>query len=171
MDLLIIVLRVLHIFAGVFWMGAVFVNEAFILPSVRATGPVGGHFIGYMVRVKGYPKRMIGAALVTIIAGLALYARNAAASNGAWAQTRAAMVYGIGGAAAILALYPGIWLGARSANALAAIGASIQAGGQAPTAEQQAEMAVLQKRLAMGSHATAGLTAIALLCMAIARYI
>lgn len=171
MDWIIIVLRFLHIFAGVFWLGAVFINEAFILPTVRGTGPVGGQFMGYMVRVKSYPTRIIGAAVVTILAGLGLYARNAALSHGAWAQTRPAMVYGIGGAAAILALFPGIGLGARSANRLAALGATIQAGGKPPSAEQQAEMAVWQKRLAIGSHATAGLTAIALLCMAIARYV
>ena len=171
MDLLTIVLRFLHIFAGVFWMGAVFTSEMFLLPTVRATGPAGAQFMGHLVRVKKFPVRVVGAAIVTVLAGLGLYWHNIAISSGAWAQTRAASTYGIGGAAAILALFPGIGMVALGATRLSALGASIQASGAQPTADQQAQMATLQKRIAIGTHATAGLTAIALLCMAIARYL
>ena len=170
MDILTIVLRFLHIFAGVFWMGAVFMSEVFLIPTARATGPAGMQFMGHLVRAKKYPVRVVGAAIVTVLAGLGLYWHNVAISNGAWAQTRAAMIYGIGGAAAILALFPGIVLVARSATALAELGASIQASGAQPSAEQQAQIATLQRRIANGTHAAAGLTGIALLCMAIARY-
>ena len=42
MNWLIVVLRLLHIFAGVFWAGAVFMLTRFVMPAVAASGPEGG---------------------------------------------------------------------------------------------------------------------------------
>lgn len=47
----ILVLRLLHIVAGVFWVGAAITVTFFTMPVVRATGAVGGEFWGqFMAR-------------------------------------------------------------------------------------------------------------------------
>jgi len=42
MDVLI--LRLIHIGAGAFWVGAVFLNVLFLQPTAMALGPEGGCF-------------------------------------------------------------------------------------------------------------------------------
>ena len=42
----IIVLRIIHIVAGAFWVGGAVTTAFFLLPTVKATGPVGGQFAG-----------------------------------------------------------------------------------------------------------------------------
>ena len=41
MAILIIVLRIIHIFSGVFWVGFAFFNIGFLQPTVKATGAEG----------------------------------------------------------------------------------------------------------------------------------
>jgi uncharacterized membrane protein len=38
---LIIILRIIHIFSGVFWVGVSFFNIGFLQPTIRATGAEG----------------------------------------------------------------------------------------------------------------------------------
>src|SRR6266567_3232257 len=167
MDVLMIVLRLIHIGVGVFWAGAVFVTEGFLIPAVRATGPAGGQFMRQLFAVQRFPVRVSTAAIVVILSGLGMYWRNGALSNGAWFQSRQAMGLGIGALAAIVALIPGIGIMARTGGRLAKLGETIQASGAPPTAEQTAMITALQKRIANGSHATAGLVGIAVISMAI----
>lgn len=171
MDVTMIVLRLLHIFAGVFWAGAVFINEGFLLPTVRATGPVGGQFMRHLVSVKRYPIRIATSGIIVILTGLGMYWRLGSVSGGAWYRSRPAMVYGIGGLAAIVALAIGLTLIMRAANRLAQIGNEVQASGSPPSAEQTATIAALQKRMSTGSHAVSGLIAVAVITMAIGRYV
>jgi hypothetical protein len=74
---------------------------------------------------------------------------------------------------ALAALIAGIAGGAVAGPAnqrLATIGASVGAGG-APTAEQQAEMARLQKRAGLGMRLTVIFVLVAAGAMAVARYV
>ena len=50
MSLLIAILRIIHIFAGVLWVGSAFFNLLFVQPSVRATGAEGQKLNQYLVQ-------------------------------------------------------------------------------------------------------------------------
>lgn len=48
MDTLMIIRLIIHIFAGVFWVGSTFMLIRFIEPTVAATGDGGRQFMSYL---------------------------------------------------------------------------------------------------------------------------
>ena len=51
-------LRVVHVLAGAFWVGAVTFIAAFLVPAVTALGPVGGQVMEQVIQVR---KASVGA--------------------------------------------------------------------------------------------------------------
>ena len=166
---LTIVLRLIHILGGIFWVGAMIMLAAFLLPTARATGPEGGRFMQYLMRQRRLQLYLGSAMLLTILSGVVMYARMAAATHGAWAGSRPGMVYGVGAVAAILAAAIGGAIGSSAGRKMLAVGQTIGPAG--PSAQQQAELARLQARMAMGARLAAGLLVVAAGAMAVARYL
>ena len=164
-----ILLRLIHILAGIFWVGGVFVVAGFLVPTVQELGPQGGRFMQHLAQRRRLPVVMSIAGLLTVLSGFAMYARLAASTHGQWAGSRPGIAYGVGALAAILGGIAGASISGRAARRMAAIGQAAAAGGS--SAEQQAEMGQLQARLALGSRVTAGLLAVAAGAMAVARYL
>jgi hypothetical protein len=164
------VLRLVHIVGGVFWAGAVFLMVGFVIPAVRASGPVGGRIMQEMQR-RRLSVFMNAAAGLTMLSGFILYGRLITASDGAWARTTSAMVFGIGALASILGAIIGGGIVGRGAEQLAKLGAKIQAAGGVPSPEQAAEMNRLQTRVGKAAPVMAGLLLIAVAAMATARYL
>jgi hypothetical protein len=171
MNVTMIVLRIIHIGAGVFWAGAVFVNEGFLLPTMKATGPGGAPFMRHLMVAKKYPVRIAMSGVLVILSGLGMYWRDGAMSNGTWYRSRQAMVYGIGGLSAIIALAYGLAVLTRAAAKMNQVGAAVQASGGPPSPEQAATIAAMQQRITSGTHFVAGLIGIAVIAMAIGRYV
>lgn len=165
-----LVLRLLHIVGGVFWAGAVFLMVGFIFPSVRDAGPGGALFMQRIQR-RRLPVFMNGAAGLTMLSGLILYGRAIALTDGAWARTSSAMVFGIGGVATILAAIIGGALVSRSGVRLGKLGEAIQASGHPPSPDQAAEMSALQAKMGRGMRIVASLLLVAVVAMATARYV
>lgn len=166
---LTIILRLIHILAGTFWVGSAFLMAGFLVPAMRTTGAEGGRFIQTLMQRQRLPIYLGIAMLLTILSGIAMYARMAAATHGAWAETRQGIVFGIGGLAAILGAFIGSMISGAAGRKMAAIGQSVGSGG--PTPEQQAELRRLQTRVGMGTRAAAAFLAVAAGSMAIARYL
>jgi uncharacterized membrane protein len=166
-----IVLRLIHVLAGVFWAGTVFFFASFLLPSMRDAGPAAGAISKQLIVVRKYPRAILIIAILTVLSGFALYGQNISLSNGAFARSRSGMVYGFGGLAATLTIVMGFLIMTPTANKMAALGAAIQASGQPPTPEQAAEQARLGKKMGMGTQTAAALLFIAVVCMAVARYV
>jgi uncharacterized membrane protein len=164
-----ILLRLIHILAGIFWVGAVFVVAGFLVPTVRETGREGGRFMQHLAQRRRLPI-VLGIAMgLTVLSGFAMYGRLVSATHGQWASSRPGIGYGVGALAAILAAISGAAISGSAARRMAAIGQT--AGAAGPSAEQQAEMGRLQSRMALGSRVTAGLLAVAAGAMAVARYL
>lgn len=166
---MMIAFRLIHVFAGVFWAGAVFFAVSFLLPSVRDAGPAGGAVMRHLVGIRKYPRAMFIVAIVTTVSGFALYGLNISLSNGAFARSRAGMTYGLGGVAAILTLLVGAVILTPASARLGVVTASIAGG--TPTPEQAAEIGHLQARLTFGSRLAAVCLAITVLTMAVGRYV
>ena len=165
-----LLLRLVHILAGVFWVGAIFVVAGFLLPTMRATGREGGRFMQHLMVQRRLPIFLAVAMLLTVLSGFALYARLASATHGAWAGTPPGIAYGVGGLAAILGALVGMLVSGSAARRMAAVGQrTAQEGG--PSAEQQAEIERLQGRMLLGSRLVAGFLAVAAGAMAVARYL
>jgi uncharacterized membrane protein len=164
-----LLLRLVHILAGIFWVGAIFMIAGFLLPATRATGPAGGRFMQHLMQQRKLPTFLAIAMLLTVLSGFTLYGRLVSATHGAWAGTPPGIAYGIGGLAAILGALLGMLVSGPAARRMAAIGQQAAQGGASP--EQQAEIGRLQGRMVLGSRLVAGFLAVAAVSMAIARYL
>jgi hypothetical protein len=170
MNWLIVVLRFLHIFFGVFWAGAVFTTARYILPTVVVSGPEGQRFMLRLALERGLTRAMIVAGTITVLAGLMLMWHDSAGFQRSWMGSGMGVMLSVGALAAVGALATGI----RSAMLAAKLGrlaAAMQAKGGPPTPEQQTEAQGLGARLAAGARAVAIQLVIAVLCMAVARYV
>jgi uncharacterized membrane protein len=165
-----LLLRLIHILAGIFWVGAIFLIAGFLLPPARATGREGGRFMQHLMLQRRLPVFLAIAMLLTVLSGFTLYARLVSATHGSWAGTPPGIVYGVGGLAAILGAVVGMLVSGSAARRMAAIGQQAAQGG-GPSAEQQAETERLQGRMVLGSRLVAGFLAVAATTMAIARYL
>ena len=91
-----LILRLIHILAGVFWVGAIFLIAGFLLPTARATGREGGRFMQHLMLQRRLPIFLAIAMLLTVLSGFALYGRLVSATHGAWAGTPPGIAYGVG---------------------------------------------------------------------------
>jgi uncharacterized membrane protein len=166
---LTIVLRLIHILGGIFWVGTMILLAGFLLPTVRALGPNGGRFMQQLMRQQRLQLYLGIAMLLTVLSGITLYARMAAATHGAWAGSTPGIAYGVGAVAAILAAAIGGAVGGSAGRKMLAVGQAIGPGG--PSAEQQAELARLQTRMTRGARLAATFLVVSASAMAVARYL
>lgn len=169
MDILTIVLRILHIFGGVFWVGAAWVLTFFVAPTAAALGPDGGKFMTTLTTRFRFPVYVSIAAVITLLAGFTLYYLRYVSFG--LSSTGAGMALGLGGIIGLAAGVVGGGVVGTTTSKLGALGAEIGRGGKPPTQEQGAQLAALQARLKTASLWNAILVSIALLLMATARYL
>jgi uncharacterized membrane protein len=167
----VILLRVLHIVAGAFWVGVAVFIALLLQPSLRAAGPGGGAVMNQLAQVRRLPLWMMAAMAVTVIAGFLLYWINARTGGKEWLGSGQGRVFGLGGVLALAGGILGMALSSPAGKKLGALGAQLAAAGRPPTPDELAAMDALQGRLATSARLTAGLLALATVCMAAARYV
>src|SRR5712692_6940335 len=164
MDIFIIVLRLSHVVAGVFWAGSAFMFVSFILPTASAAGPAGAPFMQRLLQ-SNFTRVVLIAGTLNVLAGLLMYWRDSGGLQAAWITTPTGLTLTLGGLAGLFAL---IYAGAVTAPAaaqLARLGREIQAGGNPPAPEQQAQSGALQAKMAQAARLNAGLLAVAVIAM------
>ena len=169
-HILIVILRLLHITFGMFWVGSAVTTSFLTLPTVRATGPVGGQFFGEFMRRTGYHNLMLIAGLVTIATGLALYWDFYLGLTWNLSRPGPETIFGLGGLVAIIVAVAANTFIPSVSKRLAAIGGRIQTLGGAPAPELLAERNRLSLRLAHIGMANASLLVVAVALMAVGRY-
>ena len=170
MDWYVIILRLIHIAAGIFWVGAAFVFFLFIQPSARELGPEGQSFMGHLGTRKKLPGILLISAIVTVLAGILLYIRVSDGFSADWITSGPGIGFTVGGVAAIITVTLGLILTKPAADRMAALGQEIVAAGGPPSSEQASEMQRLQARLVLLGRVSMVLLAIAVVTMATARY-
>lgn len=169
-TLYVIVLRVLHILGGVFWVGAAWMIAGFLYPTANASAPEGPRFLQRLFQSR-LPTLISAAAGLNILTGLLLYWKDSGGLKLEWITTRAGLAFTLGGVAAIVALVIGFAVSKPAADKLGMLGKEIATGGKPPSPEQAAEMQRLAKRTADAATWVAVLLALALIEMAVARYL
>ena len=165
-----LLLRILHIVAGVYWAGAVFFFVTFLEPSLRDTGPDGGKVMGAMIR-RGYMTAMPIMALITILSGIDLMRRVSGNFAGEWFATRPGMTLSTGAVAAVLALLIGVVVMRPTAVRIGALAAEAQ-GLDGPARESRmAEAGALRDRARVVGRGVALLLVVSVVAMAAARYL
>ena len=144
---IMIFLRLIHILSGVFWVGTVFVIAWFLIPSNRATGPAGIVVMQEVMVRRKLSVYLMTAMGLTILSGLAMYARMMMTTHGAWGSTTMAKVLGFGALCGIVGGAVGGSVSKATGLKMAAIGRAIQDSGAPPTEVQKAEIGALQNKM------------------------
>jgi uncharacterized membrane protein len=163
---LVIILRLIHILVGAFWVRGAIVTAFFLVPTVKATGPVGGQFVGALVQRTHLPEWLTAAGLITVLSGVWLYwIFYAGRSWDGFPQ----VVYGIRAIFAVVSLVIGFAVARPAAARMGELGKKIAEQGAPPTAEQAAERGRLQNRLTNVGMLNSMLVLLAVAAMAIGR--
>ncbi len=167
MNYLVIILRLIHILSGVFWVGSAIFSGFIIFPAVGATGEAGKQFMGYLVTKAKISQRIGIAAALTVLAGGALYWIDSDGLKSSWTTAGPGLGFGIGGLLALLGFVLALLSSIDRATLIKLAG---QLGNGKPAPEQMNQILTLQKRSnTLGLIGNIALI-LALACMATARY-
>ena len=168
MDVLI--LRLIHITAGAFWVGAVFTSIMFLQPTAMALGPGAGPFQAYLIRDRRFALAIITSAALTVAAGVWLLWISTDGFDPDLALDPSRLGFTLGGAVAILTFALGaLYVYPRTVR-VAGIVAGALAESRPPTPDEQAQLAAMRGQLTRAGWIVATGLAIAVIAMATARY-
>lgn len=159
-------LRIVHIVAGVFWVGGTLIMTFFVAPTIGAIGEAGQKFMGHLMNNLKFSQRMSVAAGLTAVAGILLYWHDSSGFTSAWMHSGAGVGFGIGSFFGIIGFGSGLMVG-RVSRSMAQLGGQMQGE---PTPEQINEMKALQGKQGTYSKVTAAALILSLIFMSIARY-
>jgi hypothetical protein len=171
MDTYMVVLRIVHILAGVFWVGAAFTTILFLQPTAREVGPAAGPFMAHLAGKKRLVDWVLRAAGLTILAGLLMYWRASGGLDRDWITSAQGLALTIGALCGIGAFSLGLSVVRPSIMATLAIGAEVAASGGPPTPEQASKLQALQERGKAVGQIIVPLLVIAVSGMAAWRYL
>ena len=171
MDIYMVTLRVIHIFAGVVWAGWVFALVGFIQPASQASGPEGAKFMQALSGKTKIIQTMLVAPLLVVLTGLLLYWRMSGRISWAWIVSGPGLSLTIGSLAGGLAYVIGHAISRPAARRMAELSMEMQSAGGTPSPEQMAALSAQQKRLSRGGLYAAILLAISVIGMAAARFL
>jgi hypothetical protein len=159
-------IRIVHIVAGVFWVGGTLTMTFFVAPTIGAIGEAGQKFVGHLMNNLRFSQRMSVAAGLTGLAGILLYWHDSDGFTSAWMHSGAGAGFGIGAAFGVVGFAYGLMVG-RVTKSMAQHGGQMQGK---PTPEQMTEMKDLQGKQGTYSKIAAATLILSLIFMSIARY-
>jgi uncharacterized membrane protein len=168
-----VLFRLLHILAGVFWVGSVFLFVFFVQPGAAAIAPAGAPFMAELLGKRRFVDRMIALGLTTIAAGLVMYwiDWHDFPSFGDWFDTTFGLALTIGGLCAIAALTVGVLVTRPGVQRMLALGRQAAEAGGPPSPEIAAQIGALQQRLKVAGRISFALLVVAVMLMASGRYL
>lgn len=166
----LIVLRIVHIVAGVLWAGSGIYYFAFVKPTVKTLGPAAPQFMNHFIEKRKVPMFMNVVSSLTIVAGALLLWSTSGGLQTAWLTSGPGLGFTLGSLAGIIVFAIGFFMIRPRAERMGALGKDIAAGGGPPTAEQGAELQQLDAEMSQIERLDVTLLMISLLTMATARY-
>jgi hypothetical protein len=167
MDVLI--LRLIHIGFGAFWVGAVFTNAFFLQSTAAAIGPAAAPFQYHLVRRGRFADVILASAVVTILAGLWLLWRSTDGFRPDLLFDPSRLGFTVGGVAAILTFALGATYVYPRIRRVASVLDGPMAEGRAPSPEEGAALGRLARELRTAGWGTVAGLAVAVAAMATAR--
>ena len=167
MTYFIWLLRIIHIGAGVFWVGTAIFMAFFLGPTIGAAGEAGQKVMSHLVGKLKVSARVSAAAGSTVLAGAILYWIDSSGLTSAWMKSGAGIGFTIGALFGLVGFVLGLMVG-QVVKQMGQLGAQMQGK---PTPEQLAQMGALQKRqMMLSSYSTYALIT-CVVFMSIARYL
>ncbi len=157
----LLILRLVHILGGIYWVGAGLFSTFYLAPALKASGPaVAGAVMSHMQRRHMFTVMPV-VAILTMLSGIRLM-MIVSGGDGDWFLHRAGHTYSVSGALAIIAFVLSLVV---TRPAMVKAGKLAQSGGDAAT------IASLQKRASLATMVAVVFLILAAAGMAIARYL
>jgi len=167
MNYYLLVLRILHIGAGVFWVGSTIILAVVINPALKATGGTGQKFVDYLIKNKRFGTESAGAGGMAGVAGLLLYWHDSQGLTSAWMHGNAGVGFTVGALFGLIAFIFGI-LTDRKLKAMADL--REQFDGE-PSSEEASQLQLFEKQQTNYLNICAITLVLSLWIMAVARYL
>jgi uncharacterized membrane protein len=167
MNYYLLILRILHIGAGVYWVGSTLLLAFVITPALKATGGSGQKFVDYLITNKRFGTESAGAGGMAGIAGLLLYWHDSQRLTSAWMESSAGIGFAVGGVFGLIAFIFGI-LTDRKLKAMAGLREQLES---APSDEKSSQLQGLEKQQTTYLNICAVTLTLSLWIMAVARYL
>jgi hypothetical protein len=166
-----LLLRVVHIVCGVYWAGTIFFIAQFLEPVVRGAGPAGAPVMQGL-RARGYFAIMPSIAGISILSGAIMMWLDSSGFSAAWMSSRPGMGFSTGALFAIAGLIVGVAVLRPAGERMEAVMQQAMLVPDGPErAARMAPMASLRGRVKLGARWMAGLLIVAVVAMAISRYL
>ena len=167
----ILVLRLVHILGGVFWVGSGLFSTFFLVPALGSAGPAAGQVMAGLQRRHLFTV-LPSVALLTILSGVRLMMITSGGFSPAYFQSDAGRGFAWGGTFAIAAFVLSLLVVRPTAVRSGALAAELaRATDDAARADLSARLAGLRKRGALSGLVATALLLIAAGLMAVARYL
>jgi len=167
MNIYLLVLRLVHVVAGVIWGGGSLLMEFFIGRTIMGTGESGKVFSQYLMTKLRMHVFMTAMALSTIIAGALLYWHDSDGLTSEWMKGSSGIGFTIGAVFGLIAFISGAIFGSSTAK-LAELGSQRQGK---PSEEQFTQIQSLQTRIQTSSPIHRYSMILTLIFMAVSRYL
>lgn len=168
---LVMILRLIHLTLGVFWAGSVFYIVLFLMPSMTAAGPAGGRVMQELVR-RGQLTYIPIAGALTILSGLGLMWWVSGGFDSSWFGSPGGITISTGMLAALVAFVFGMSVLRPTVLRIGALAGQAQALEEGPEKGAiMAQVGALQARAGNVSRWIAVILLVAVVTMAVARYV
>lgn len=166
----IVVLRLVHLLTGTFWVGTAIFTAAFLLPAMSQAGPAAAGVMSGLQRRKLMVWLPL-AALLALISGLRLLWLVSGGFSPAYFATSRGLTFAVSGSLAVVAFLLGLLI-SRPAMSRAAMLGQRAASAEADERDRLAsEIQALRRRAAATGLWVAVLLILATAGMAVARYV
>lgn len=162
----VLVLRLIHIGAGAFWVGSVFTFLLFVQPAAVAAGPEAMKFTYQLLHHRRFSLAILGSGATTVLAGIWLLVITSNGLDPDLLFSESRLGYTVGGVAAILTLgVGGLYVFPRTRTVERTIGRLI---GEArpPSPDEQQTLARVGRELRRAGWVVLAGLVVAVVCMA-----
>jgi uncharacterized membrane protein len=165
-----VVLRLIHVVGGAFWLGAATTLFLFLQPTALATAPEGQRFMLHVLRNRHFSEVVLVDALLTGAAGVILFWRNTNGFELELMTQPAFLGFTVGALAGAIALLLFVVVGYPAGRRITAIANRLEVERRPPTESEQRSLAASQRVLNRLGPAVLLFLVVAAAAMATARY-
>jgi uncharacterized membrane protein len=169
-TLVLVVLRILHVVGGAFWIGVVVFFRFFLQPAIEAIGPESQKFDQALNKNNRFSQFMGAITLLNVLSGFILFYLTSGGLKWAWITSGPGIGFSIGALAGIGAFFIGGFSMRKTSSQLRAASEQLAAQGDSPAPDLAHRTASLQKTLHTFETLDFWLLAAAMLTMATSRY-
>lgn len=166
----LIVLRLIHVVASLFWAGGSAIFFLFVEPTAKKLAPMGMDFVEHMITKQRFSIFMVVNSSLTVLSGALLFWQDASGQWLTWMGTGPGLGFTLGSIAGVVVYLIGMFGVNPRAIKLSQIGAEVKASGGPPTAEQGALLQKISKEMSTLSLVDFALVIVSLALMGTARY-